>query len=81
VDDLLLSSGDLSAAGVSVASGGDGTDMLPAPEILEMPPIHRIQEKIEPELEAILEFIDDRPETAALLLRTWTVEEPRVKAG
>lgn len=53
-----------------------------APEVLEemeMPQaqMRPIGEKAEPELEAILDFIDKRPETAALLLRSWTAEEKR----
>jgi len=50
--------------------------------LMSVPPprMRRIQEKVEPELEVVLDFIDQRPETAALLLRSWTAEEERIRA-
>ena len=46
----------------------------------EAPRMRPIREKAEPELEAILDFIDKRPETAALLLRSWTTVESSTRA-
>lgn len=52
---------------IAVATALEGTKM------------QSIEDKTEPELDAILDFVDKRPETAALLLRSWTGVE--VKKG
>ncbi len=59
--------GDEPMPGLLLEDGPDGPPLK----------VRAIREKVEPELEVVLDFIDSRPETAALLLRSWTTDEDR----
>lgn len=62
----------------SLLSGHDAALPLENSLNTPLPPRSRaIPDKTDPELEVVLQFIDKRPEAAALLLRSWTTDEDR----
>lgn len=70
IDELI---GDGAGDSEPAALLGESEEDLPLPRT-KTP---SIEEKPDPDLEMVLDFVDKRPETAALLLRSWTAEETR----